>query len=1131
MLRLLSTLAFALAVVACNSSDPFSPAPLSSTVQLSPSGTIVADGVTQVQILVTVRNERGEPLEGQQVAVAVSGSGNVLVQPSAPTDVNGEAVATLASTVAETKTITVTINPGPDQIVLTARPTVQFVGNPATISATLSSIAAVPSSGVVANGIEQAAITVVVRDANGNGVPGQTVQIAASGTGNTVMQPAGATDASGTASASLASTVAETKTLTATVNPGPSQVVLADQPAVQFVGNPAAISPTLSTIAAAPDFGARANGADLVTITVVVRDTGGNPVAGRVVQLSASGQGNTLAQPGSPTDASGTASGTLRTTAAEPKTISAVVDPGPGQVALSTMATAVFVWSGSRRSFVRQSGSDASSGASPATAWGSIGMAASSAGPGDTVYVGAGTYLESVVLTTDGTAAEPITFLADETGEFTSDAGEVVVDGQGAAAVFQIDGADHVILEGFTITGASPASGNGIWIGDAATTGVRVRRNRIYANGRGVLARNADDLVLERNRISRQASSTGSADGILIDGGNGVDLRGNLIYANEGRGVFVTGGALNLLAEANSLYANEDDQLRVDGLLNLATAQHNVVTEGLAEGLQLDLLSTLLSQFNDSWGNLGLNWLGLSLGLGDLSADPLLVDPDGPDNLLGGANGADDRFELDALAPSPAADAGSTSAAGILFSDGSSLADGTTRTDGVLDGTPPDGALANLGFHYDAPVGDLAPLADGEARAVYGAASERQARLRTFDPSTDSWSSPVLAPPAGASLRWLVHALSPLDDGEEVTLAFHEDGTSTGLEALRWSGVAWHEDWSSSGIAVGDACARGFDLAYESSGDLLAVVSDGSANPRYRTRSQGEWSADAPVFAIPPGSTKVLWVALASRPGTDEISLVFADADFDLHAIVWNGSAWDAASVATLETALRTVDTRSFDIESEGSSGDALVLWAGPADAAAFATRAAGTNTWSVQSGIAGLGPTPATFDLAADPSSDRIAMIGLGDAAAGSEPKAAMWTGLAWSDVVFIETAPAISLGAQTGDVNVAAGWVGSSGVAVAVYGDDTAGAIDWARWSSVGGWILQSDIVVASKGTTESVRIKRSPTASELLAVLSDSNGDLYAASYDGTVWTLTNGGAALETDLSSLAGVSFDLRFRSP
>jgi hypothetical protein len=81
-----------------------------------------------------------------------------------------------------------------------------------------------------------------------------------------------------------------------------------------------AISPTLSTVTASPTSVQTGVGS---TITVTVKDEAGAPVSGATVVLSATGTGNTLTQPSAPTDAAGVATGTLSSTAAGDKVVSA----------------------------------------------------------------------------------------------------------------------------------------------------------------------------------------------------------------------------------------------------------------------------------------------------------------------------------------------------------------------------------------------------------------------------------------------------------------------------------------------------------------------------------------------------------------------------------------------------------------------------------------------------------------------------------------------------------------------------------------------------------------------------------------------------------------------------------------
>src|SRR5204863_7939635 len=83
------------------------------------------------------------------------------------------------------------------------------------VSAGQSTVVAAPSS--ITAGTEPSTITVTANDANGNPIPGATVVLAASGSGNTVTQP-GWTNESGGATGTLSSTVAESKTVSATIN-------------------------------------------------------------------------------------------------------------------------------------------------------------------------------------------------------------------------------------------------------------------------------------------------------------------------------------------------------------------------------------------------------------------------------------------------------------------------------------------------------------------------------------------------------------------------------------------------------------------------------------------------------------------------------------------------------------------------------------------------------------------------------------------------------------------------------------------------------------------------------------------------------------------------------------------------
>ena len=150
----------------------------------APSSSISADSGTAT-ITVTAKDASGNPISGATVAISATGTGNAMTQPAAPTGADGVATGTLGSTVAETKTVSVTING--TAITQTATVTVA----PGTVSAGRSTVAAAPSSIAPATGTST--ISVTAKDANGNPIGGATVVLAATGSGSALGQPAAPT--------------------------------------------------------------------------------------------------------------------------------------------------------------------------------------------------------------------------------------------------------------------------------------------------------------------------------------------------------------------------------------------------------------------------------------------------------------------------------------------------------------------------------------------------------------------------------------------------------------------------------------------------------------------------------------------------------------------------------------------------------------------------------------------------------------------------------------------------------------------------------------------------------------------------------------------------------------------------
>src|SRR5947199_9499938 len=130
---------------------------------------------------------------------------------------------------------------------------------------------------------------VTARHALGNPIAGATVVLAATGTGNTLAQPVGPTDGDGVATGTLSSTVAASKTVSATIN-----TVAVTQTATVVV-TPSSVSAGQSSLAGTSPITA-SSGASTSTITVTARDASGNPIHGATVVLAASGTGDARPQ-------------------------------------------------------------------------------------------------------------------------------------------------------------------------------------------------------------------------------------------------------------------------------------------------------------------------------------------------------------------------------------------------------------------------------------------------------------------------------------------------------------------------------------------------------------------------------------------------------------------------------------------------------------------------------------------------------------------------------------------------------------------------------------------------------------------------------------------------------------------
>jgi hypothetical protein len=218
---------------------------------------------------VRVVDASGNPVPRASVSFAVTAGAGAVVAGSGLTGFDGVAAVT-----------SWTLGPFKGANTLTATAADSGVaGNPVLFTATgtvgapsaaTSTVTANPSAIPPSNGAARSTITITVKDAAGSTISGATVTIASSGTGNIIDQPTDTTNGLGQTTAGISSNVAETKTITATVNGS----VVITQTATVTISNATASGLRVSTHTA----GAVSNHAFTTQPVVKVADGFGNTV-------------------------------------------------------------------------------------------------------------------------------------------------------------------------------------------------------------------------------------------------------------------------------------------------------------------------------------------------------------------------------------------------------------------------------------------------------------------------------------------------------------------------------------------------------------------------------------------------------------------------------------------------------------------------------------------------------------------------------------------------------------------------------------------------------------------------------------------------------------------------------------
>jgi hypothetical protein len=224
--------------------------------------------------------------------------------------------------------------------------------------------------------------------------------------------------------------------------------------------------------------------------------------------------------------------------------------------------------------YVAPGGSDAGSGSS-ANPFETIQQAAGLVGPGDTVVVRAGTYAGFQIgwdFSQDGTASAPITFPGSP-GKVIESPNPESADG------INLEGSDHVVVEGFTVNNAS---------GDITRNCIRT------VNGDHVMVR--DNQVSNCNNVG---ISTGHSNYIRIENNTS---RFNNPGPGDHHGIYVANATVDPVVVGNIIQGNKGNGLHMNGDLSLGGNGENGGSGINCDGVQRSLIRNNLLYDNHASG-------------------------------------------------------------------------------------------------------------------------------------------------------------------------------------------------------------------------------------------------------------------------------------------------------------------------------------------------------------------------------------------------------------------------------------------------------------------------------------------------------------------------------------------------
>ncbi|MEK6647536.1 MAG: PQQ-binding-like beta-propeller repeat protein [Candidatus Firestonebacteria bacterium] len=408
----------------------------------------------------------------------------------------------------------------------------------------------------------------------------------------------------------------------------------------------------------------------------------------------------------------------------------------------------------------------------------------------------------------------------------------------------------------------------------------------------------------------------------------------------------------------------------------------------------------------------------------------------------------------------------------------------------------------NEGSISNSPSATSAATGPAAGVIVYGEGTYQEPRYMNWTGS--GWQGEQTGPDGSAStgvINWVITRSCPVVRNEKMAGILYSDGT---LSVQRWNGSIWAVEFSTTGISAANSAYRGFDIAYEqNTGRCMVVYSKGTTTNEiaYRVWDGSSWVIGETNVEL--GTTNIVyWVRTEPKKGSNEIMIATSDANNDIYANRWTGSA--ILNGKTLTTATNSLTTQGFDIAWENTSGNCMVIWK--------QSLVTNYDYWNGLNwlGSAGAGPNIATsaagngwIKISADTSSGSN-KIGFASLDNNVDWNLCIWDGAIWGS---LPTEDASMASVTYRGIDIA--WEKDSGKCLAVGGDSASRQISYVTWTQAGGW-SSANLSTAPKdsylwgGTLRWLQLTPDPNTNKMTLVGIDANADIRSRNWTGSTWS---------------------------